>query len=107
MKAFGLIGLLLTMGIAGYVVMLQLKAGKTSGAVDTNSARGIQAAENAARKAASAENLDAVKLMVKTFETLNGRWPASLDELRTAGLLESVPEGLDYDPQTGEVKKSQ
>lgn len=106
MKAMGMIGLLLAMGISGYLVMMQLKAGRTAGGVDTSGARGIQAAENAAKKAASTENLEAVRMVVRTFESMNGRWPASLEELRAAGLLESIPEGLDYDPQTGEVKKS-
>jgi hypothetical protein len=37
----------------------------------------------------------------------HGRRPASLDELKEAGLIAIIPAGLSYDPATGEVKAGQ
>jgi hypothetical protein len=101
MKAFGFIALILAMGISAWLVMMQLNAGKNSPV--TTDAHSIAAAENAAKRAVAADNLDNVRRLVRDFQAQNGRLPASLDELRTSGLIDKVPDGLTYNAETGEV----
>ena len=51
--------------------------------------------------------LISIRDAIRAFEALEGRWPASIDELRNASgfRIADLPEGYsyDYDPQTGKV----
>jgi hypothetical protein len=54
------------------------------------------------------DEVDVLKGLIRTFEARAGRWPRSLEELRTAGLLKgraADPTGVpfEYDPESGSV----
>jgi hypothetical protein len=103
MKAFGLIALLLTMAIGGYIVMLQMKAGNSGPAIDANGARGVEAAVAAAHKAVNTDKVAEIQRLVKGFQDLHSRLPTSLEELKTSGMVDEIPAGLNYNAETGEV----
>jgi hypothetical protein len=68
--------------------------------------RGRELADRAAGKIAGA-NVEMVKQAVSRFKEVNGRNPSSLEETVDKGFLESVPQGVSYDPATGEVTAAQ
>jgi len=52
-------------------------------------------------------NLKAIQNAIGNYHAMNDRYPASLEELVKAGLLESLPEGnFLYDPNTGAVSSA-
>ena len=99
MKAFGLISMLMTLGIIAFVLVKQV--GETSQGVPIAQAK---VEEDQARDAMAMAGEVQLKATIETFHDEKQRWPNSLEELRTAGLIETVPADVDYDPATGEVK---
>jgi competence protein ComGC len=99
MKAFGLISMLMTLGIIAFVLVKQV--GETSQGVPIAQAK---VEEDQARDAMALAGEVQLKTSIDTFHDEKQRWPASLDELMTAGLIDHVPANVDYDPATGEVK---
>jgi competence protein ComGC len=99
MKAFGLISMLMTLGIIAFVLVKQV--GETSQGVPIAQAK---VEEDQARDAMALAGEVQLKTSIDSFHEEKQRWPTSLDELRTAGFIEYVPANVDYDPATGEVK---
>jgi hypothetical protein len=99
MKGFGIISLFITLCIIGFLMM------KQTGPSDGGPSAGQAAAmEDKARDAMAQAGIATLKPAIDNFHTLKQRWPESLDELKSSGLVESVPPNVDYDPATGEVK---
>lgn len=85
-----------------YLITLATKGdGKSQGA--EGYVANLQRAEDKARAAVSLDNLANVKSAVERFQGEKGHLPGSLQECVEAGYLEKVPQGLSYDPATGNV----
>ena len=98
MKAIGILSLMIALGIGAYITLNQQKS---SGAApgDNTAKRTISKAKRIQAKAM----LVTVSSAIRTFEAQNERLPESLDELESEGFLDRIPQGLDYDPESGEV----
>jgi hypothetical protein len=99
MRAFGFISLLLTLGIIAFLMMKQQDPG--TGGTDPGTAR---ATELAAERAAGEASLSVVRAGIDAYHRTQEKWPPSLDAVVEAGFLNRVPDHLQYDPETGEVK---
>ena len=97
MKAFGLIALMLGLGIAAWLTVKQQKPEGPSG---QNTAK---IAVSKANRIQAKAQLGGVSSAVNLFKVQEGRLPNSLQELADKEFLDRVPNGLDYDPETGEV----
>jgi hypothetical protein len=108
MKAFGLISLLLVLGVAAYLMVGRGPAAPGAPASSQlDQAAGARAMEDKARDAMGRADLANLRTQISAFQMNHGRRPASLDELKEAGLIAIIPAGLSYDPATGEVKAGQ
>ena len=96
MRAFGFISLLLTLGIIGYLMMGQTES---AGLNQATADGALQGAERAAGQAKLAE----MKLAITTYHRSLEKWPPNLEAVVEAGFINRVPNGLNYDPATGEV----
>lgn len=78
-----------------------------SPAVDAaNPARQLQqgkAAEDVARSKMAQATVENMQQTVNGFRDANGRFPTSLQELVDKKMIDSIPPGLAYDPNTGVV----
>jgi hypothetical protein len=63
----------------------------------------LQRAEDKARDVVGATNVSAAKNAVERFQGEQGRNPESLQEAVDKGYLDKVPQGVAYDPSTGQV----
>lgn len=54
-------------------------------------------------KKAGAANLAVAQRTVEAFRAANGRYPESLDELKSFSTIELDPSVYDYDPATGRI----
>jgi competence protein ComGC len=99
MRAFGLISLFVTLCIIGFLMMKQ--TGTSDGAPSASQAAEM---EDKARAAVALSGRESLKAAIENFHTMKQRYPESLEELKTSGLVDSVPANVDYDPATGEVK---
>lgn len=104
MKALGLVSLLITLSIIGYMMMKQTQAAGPEGTPSVDRAKMM---EDKARAAVAQAGDNGLKAAIDNFKSDKQRWPDSLDELKTAGFIESVPGDMDYDPATGEVKRKE
>jgi competence protein ComGC len=104
MKAFGFVALLLVLGVAGYLMV-----GRGPGAAGATAASQLDQAaqakgmEDKARNAMGQADLAQLRTQITAFQAAKGRKPASLDELKDAGFIGSIPAGVSYDPATGDV----
>jgi competence protein ComGC len=101
MKAFGLITLLLVLGIVGYLIVRQGPAGQDMGLTEV-AAQAHQAGDRA-RSAMLTADLANIRTQVNVFQMRHNRKPASLQELKDEGQIALIPEKAVYDPATGEV----
>jgi hypothetical protein len=106
MKAFGLLSLLLTLGIVAYMMVGNGGPGP-SAASQLAEAQNAHHMEDSARRAMAASNLDAVRASINAYHSAKGQWPASLDELKDGDFAVKVPDGVVYDASSGEVKLAQ
>ena len=106
MKAFGLISLLLTLGIVAYMMVGSGGPGP-SAASQLAEAQNAKHMEDSARRAMAGNNLDAVRASINAYHAMKNQWPASLDELKDGDFAVKIPDGVTYDPSTGEVKLAQ
>jgi hypothetical protein len=106
MKAFGLIALLLVLGICGYLMVGNGSTGPNATS-ELGQAAAAKGEEDRARNAMALAKIPELKTAVLSFQTAKGRWPASLDELKQAGFIQDVPAGISYDPATGAVNSAQ
>ncbi len=99
MKAFGMISLLITLGIIGYMMAEQQKPGGNGeiGAVEAKKA------EDVAANMMAREKLRDVTAAVQAYKAEKGKFPPDLQALVDAGSLARVPGGLQYNAETGEV----
>ena len=95
-KFIGLISILISVAIIGWLLKAQIEGPDSS----TNQPR--RAVDIAAGAAANA-NLTLVRSGISTFESLEGRLPENLDEVKAAGFIESIPSNVVYDPESGKV----
>lgn len=100
MRAFGFISLLLTLGIIGYLMMNQQDGEGTNAAT-------AKTTELRAEHAANTAKLVELKTAVQTYHQAQEKWPASLDAVVEAGYINRIPDGMNYDPATGEVTLKQ
>ena len=108
MKAFGIVALLLVLGVAGYLMVGSGPAAPGSPAMSQlDQAAQAKGMEDKARNAMAQADLANLRTQVTAFQAAKGRKPASLDELKDAGLITNVPAGVSYDPATGDVKLGQ
>ncbi|HTB22646.1 MAG TPA: hypothetical protein VK914_08075 [bacterium] len=98
MRALGFVSLLLTLGIIAFMLMKQTS--ETQHGVSVVQAKVM---ENQATDAMALASQAQLKMVIAQFHEDKERWPASLDELKTDGLIDVVPGNVDYDPATGEV----
>ncbi len=103
MKALGLVGLLVVLGIAGWIMVGQGGPSAALGGGELAEASRAQAMEQSARNAVAEADLANLKTAVSAFQAAQGRLPGSLDELKDGGYIQSVPAGVRYDPATGAV----
>jgi competence protein ComGC len=106
MKAFGLLALVLVLGIVGYLMVGNGSTGPNATS-ELGQAAAAKGEEDRARAAMSAAKIPELKSAVQQFMAAKGRLPASLDELKAAGFIQDVPAGISYDPATGAVNGSQ
>lgn len=98
MRAFGFISLLLTLGIIGWLMMDQQKTGDG----DINAAT-AKKAEEMATKMVMKDRIAMVQKAVETYKTDKEKLPASLQDLVAGDYLNQVPNGVNYNAETGEV----
>jgi competence protein ComGC len=98
MKVFGLLSLLLTLGIIAFLMVKQLG----DGGQGLNPVQ-AKVEEDQARDAMALAGEVQLKTTLEAFHDEKQRWPASLDELKADGLIEYVPANVNYDPATGEL----
>jgi hypothetical protein len=98
MRALGFVSLLLTLGIIAFMLMKQ--TGEAQQGVSVVQAKVMEDKATDAMALASEVQL---KTVISQFHEEKQRWPASLDELKAAGLIDVVPGNVDYDPTTGEL----
>jgi len=102
MKAFGLISLLLVLGICGYLMVGNGSTGPNATS-ELGQAAAAKGEETRARNAMALAKIPELKGALLSFQTAKGRWPASLDELKETGFIQEIPAGVTYDPATGSV----
>ena len=108
MKAFGLISLLLVLGIVGYLMVGKGPASEGGPAMSQlDQAKQARSIEDKARSAMAQADLANIRTQVNVFQMHHGRKPASLQELKDEGLIALIPEKAAYDPATGEVTLGQ
>jgi hypothetical protein len=97
MKAFGLIGLLISLAIAGWLSVKQLKPeGEDS---KSTAERAIHSTKRMQGKV----QLTAAAAAIRTFKAMEGRLPDNLEELEELDYIDRAPSGIEYDSETGEV----
>jgi hypothetical protein len=105
MRVFSIIGLLFGAGLLAYFAMTQVNASKASASAgDAASASALARSVDKAKQAVALENVESVRRAVNMFKAQENRLPESLEQLVAKGMLSKVPEGLTYDPSTGEVR---
>ena len=100
MRAFGFISLLITLGIIGYLMKNQ---SESAGLNKATADGAMQGAERAANTAKLTELNNAVMTYHRTLE----KWPPNLEAVVEAGFINRVPNGMNYNPETGEVSLAQ
>jgi hypothetical protein len=97
--------ILVVLGAGGYGLyqLLNTVTPAVDAANPANQLRQGQAAEAAARAKMGEAAVATVQQAVNGFRDLNGRFPASLQELVDKKLIDGIPPGLAYDPATGVV----
>jgi hypothetical protein len=106
MKAFGLLALVLVLGICGYLMVGNGSTGPNATS-ELGQAAAAKGEEDRARAAMAVAKLPELKSAVQQFLASKGRLPASLDEVKEAGFIQDVPTGVSYDPATGSVTSAQ
>jgi predicted negative regulator of RcsB-dependent stress response len=81
-----------------------LKEGKKSDNAIVKYGEGLKSSEEKAKEAAATADLAIIRSAIIQFKGSQGRYPDSLEELKTKGYIDRVPEGVSYDGGTGEVK---
>lgn len=97
MKAFGILAVLIAM-VVSMVMFLRPGAGPDAPTAQ-NAPQIIEKAEVAVAKA----DLGSLVRVISAFQSEKERLPASLDELKELGYIDRVPDGVAYDPATGQV----
>lgn len=98
MKAFGLITILFAMAIAAYLTL-----GPRNAPPEAGTPQNAKHLEDKAREAVAVTDLSSLKTVIDTFQASKERYPSSLQELKDLGYIERIPNGVNYDPQTGAV----
>lgn len=70
----------------------------------TKYAEGLKSSEEKAEEAKDTANLAIIRSAIISFKGSQGRYPADLEELRSKGYIDRIPEGILYDKETGEIK---
>lgn len=100
-KLFGIV-LIAALGYVGYRLLTAPPPPKEQ------TLKGYTERLQTSREKAEGANRDmqlrSVKDAVNRFRVDQGRLPGSLPELVERGFLDHVPEGIEYDPTTGEVR---
>lgn len=58
---------------------------------------------NTSKSTAAAINIDGARTAIRSYHTMNGRYPASIDEVKEIMGYKFRPEQYNYDPTTGEI----
>lgn len=98
MKAFGILAIFVAM-IVSLFMFLRPGAGPDAG-TPQNAPQLIQKAEAAVDKA----DLGSLVRVISAFQSEKERLPTSLEELKELGYIDRVPDGVIYDPATGQVR---
>ena len=61
--------------------------------------------EQKAQQAVDDARIELIRRAVSSYNSALGKYPASLDELVQKGYIQSYPQGLKYDPATGQVSQ--
>lgn len=94
--------LLAAAGYVGYRLFIAPPAPKE--ATFEGYTKGMQRALEKSESSEKAFQVRTVQDAVQRFRVDQGRFPASLEELREKGYLDRVPSGVTYDPATGAVQ---
>lgn len=108
MKSLGLLGLLIVLGVAGWL-MWGGPGHENSpiGGGELAQASRAQEMEDKARNAVAVADLSSLRSAVDAFQAAQGRLPHDLGELQGAGYIQTVPAGVNYDPSTGRLSPAQ
>lgn len=70
----------------------------------TKYTEGLQRAEQIAQRAESKASLATLKNAISQYHSTHEKYPASLQDLVSSGLLDKLPDGnFAYNPETGEI----
>ena len=100
MKALGLLSLVLALGIAAWLTVKQQDAGEPN-------RKAAEVAVQKANRVQAKAALATVSSAIRLFKAQVGRLPVDLNELESEGFLDRVPQGLDYDPDSGNITLSE
>jgi hypothetical protein len=101
MKFFGILSLLIGLGIAAWLAVNQQKPG---GEMSQTTA---EAAVQSGKRSQGKAQILTVQSAVRSFQAVEGRLPRSLAELEEKEYLDRLPSGVDYDAGTGQVTLSE
>lgn len=96
--------ILIIAGITGWFIYTRVKDQKKPDNMVTQYADTLKSSSDKAEDAKDLANLAVIRSAISRFRGSQGRYPDSLDELKSKGYVDRVPQGIAYDKETGEVK---
>ncbi|MGH7442021.1 MAG: hypothetical protein ACREKE_05040 [bacterium] len=89
--------------MAGWLLLGGPHSNGELGGGELAQAQGAPALEAKARAAVGQADLAELRSSIASFQAAKGRLPQDLNELQSAGFIQTVPVGVGYDSSTGDV----
>lgn len=96
--------IVIIIALVGWFIYTQFKTEKKPDNTVTQYTENLKTSRDKADEAKDIANTAIVKSAIDQFRGTQGRYPDNLEELVTKGFISKVPQGIQYDKATGEVK---